>query len=482
MEECPFLLASAHKIGYSRGAAQQAELQQEILAMRRRDVLKAATVGMGAVSVGALPEWLRAASEESDNTVDVLVIGGGTAGTVAAIQAGRAGAKTMLVEMGSQLGGTTTTGGVALPGLFHAWEKQVIAGIGWELVTKAVELDSGQIPDFSKPPVRHSKHQVAVNGQLYAALAEEACLAAGVTVCYYEFPLTVKAPNTGWLVETVGKGVHRKIACRQLIDCTGGADIVGMLGLPRLREEETQPGTLMFSFGGYDVTKLDAEVIEKRYREAMAKGELHEGDYCHAGSRFIGFLAGGGANAQHIFGADSSTSATKTQANIAGRTSVLRLLRFIRSLPGCENARIVRMQQETAVRETYRIVGEVQITCADYTSGRVFEDAVGHSFYPIDLHDRKGVKPEPLRRGIVPTIPLRALVPKGSRNLMVAGRSIASDRLANSALRVQASCMAMGQAAGAATAVAVRHNTTPLAVPLSELRGLLREHGAIVPG
>jgi choline dehydrogenase-like flavoprotein len=73
--------------------------------MRRREVLKAATVGMGAVSVGALPEWLRAASEESDNKVDVLVVGGGTAGTIAAIQAARAGARTMLVEMGSQLGG-----------------------------------------------------------------------------------------------------------------------------------------------------------------------------------------------------------------------------------------------------------------------------------------------------------------------------------------------------------------------------------------
>lgn len=447
--------------------------------MRRRDVLK---VGVGAVSVGALPEWLRAASEESDCKVDVLVIGGGTAGTIAAIQAARAGARTMLVEMGSQLGGTTTTGGVAAPGLFHAWEKQVIAGIGWELVAKAVELDSGRMPDFSTPPERHSKHQVYINGQLYAALAEEACLAAGVALCYYEFPLAVKETDQGWLVETVGKGLRRKIACRQLIDCTGGADIVGMLGLPRLREAETQPGTLIFAFGGYDVKKLDAELIQKRYQEALAKDELNEGDYCHAGSRFIGFLAGGGVNAQHIFGADSSTSATKTQANVAGRASVLRLLRFIRSLPGCENARITRMQQETAVRETYRIVGEVQITQEDFTSGRVFEDAVGHSFYPIDLHDRHGVKPEPLRRGIVPTIPLRALVPKGSRNLMIAGRSISSDRLANSALRVQASCMAMGQAAGAATALAVRHNITPLKVPLGELRSLLREHGAIVPG
>jgi len=449
--------------------------------MRRREMLKTASVGVGAVSIGTLPGWLRAASVETDCRVDVLVIGGGTAGTIAALQSGRAGARTMLVEMGSQLGGTTTTGGVAAPGLFHAWEKQVIAGIGWELVARTVELDGGKMPEFSKPPERHSQHQVFINGQLYAALAEEACLAAGVALGYYEMPSAVEPTADGWLVETVGKAIRRRVACRQLIDCTGGADIVGMLGLERLRESEIQPGTLIFAFGGYDSSKLDAELIDRRYAEALAQGRLQDGDYCHAGRSFLGFLRGGGVNAQHVFGADSSTSATKTQANIAGRASVLRLLRFIRTLPGCENARIVRMQQETAVRETYRIVGEVVITQQDYTSGRVFEDAVGHSFYPIDLHDRQGVKPEPLRRGVVPTIPLRALAPKGSRNLLAAGRSISSDRLANSALRVQASCMAMGQAAGAAAALAVKHKTTPLGVPFEEIRALLRKHGAIVP-
>ena len=82
----------------------------------------------------------------------------------------------------------------------------------------------------------------------------------------------------------------------------------------------------------------------------------------------------------------------------------------------------------------------------------------------------------------MPTIPLGALIPKGSRNLMVAGRCVSSDRLANSGLRVQASCMAMGQAAGAAAALASKSGTTPLEVPLKEIHDLLRTHGAIVPG
>ena len=387
----------------------------------------------------------------------------------------------MVVEMGSQLGGTTTVGGVTWPALFNAWGKQIIAGIGWELVTRAVELDGGKLPDISRPNQVHGGHAVGVNGQLYAALAEEACIEAGVAIGYYEMPLAVKAVAGGWEVETVGKGLRRTIRCRQLIDCTGGADVVGMIGLPRLREAETQPGTLIFSFGGYDTSKLDAAEIEKRYRQALRDGALKDGDYCYAERPFIDFLKKGGANQQHVFGADSSTSATKTQANIAGRASVLRLLRFVRSLPGCGGAKIVRMQQETAVRETYRIVGEVLITQEDFAAGRVYEDAVGYTYYPIDLHDRSGVEPKKLKPGVVPTIPLRALAPKGSRNLLVAGRSISSDRLANSALRVQASCMAMGQAAGAAAALAAARGASPLEVPIAEVRELLRKHGAILP-
>ena len=116
----------------------------------------------------------------------VLVVGGGTAGTIAAIQSGRAGARTLLLERNGQLGGTTTTGGVAFPGLFDAWGRQVIAGIGWELVRDSVELDQGPMPDFSKVPKRHWQNQVYVNQFLYAILAEEKCAKAGVEIAYHD--------------------------------------------------------------------------------------------------------------------------------------------------------------------------------------------------------------------------------------------------------------------------------------------------------
>ena len=87
-----------------------------------------------------------------------------------------------------------------------------------------------------------------------------------------------------------------------------------------------------------------------------------------------------------------------------------------------------------------------------------------------------------LAEGVVPTVPRGALLPAGGQNFIVAGRCISSDRLANSALRVQATCMATGQAAGAMAALSATRGLDPEGLPLSEVHSLLREHGAIVPG
>ena len=442
--------------------------------MNRRKFL----TSLGAVSAGAVSAAER---PQSDHllTADVLIIGGGTAGTIAAIQAGRLGARTILVEAGSQLGGTTTTGGVNYPGLFHAWGKQVIAGIGWELVTSAVELNNDNLPDFTKPTGKqHYKHQVRVCGSLYAALAEEACLKAGVQLRYYEFPTAVEPTGDGWKIRLAGKGSNVEVAAKQLLDCTGNASVVGMIGLPRLREKTTQPGTLMYRLEGYEAGGLDLTALQTKAAAAVKAGVLKLTDF---NGNIAGYLRGGGTNAMHVPDADSSTSETHTATNIRGRQSLLRMMRFLKQQPGFTALHIERMPAETGVRETFRIVGETTVTVDDYVKGRVFDDAVAHSFYPIDLHVEHGVKPEHLKEGIVPTIPLGALIPKDSKNLMVAGRCLSSDRLANSALRVQASCMAMGQAAGATAALAASAGTTPSQVPLTGIRRALAKHGAIVP-
>ena len=415
---------------------------------------------------------------KSINT-NILVIGGGTAGVIAAIQAGRAGCSTVLVESGSQLGGTITTAGVAFPGLFHAWGKRVISGIGWELVTESVLMDDAKLPDFTIPTGKqHPKHQVRLNPYLYTLLAEEKCLEAGVQIRYYETPVKVEYKGNHWEVETIGKGTHVKIVCNQLIDCTGNAAVTSLAGFKVLKENETQPGTQIFQIDGYDINSVDLPALQKSFEEEVKKGHLL---YADARGNIAGILRTKGDNSQHVLKADSSTSELHTQTNIQGRASVLRLLRFLRKFPGCESTKLVRLQPETGVRETYRIDGEYQVTREDYVTGKVFEDSLAYSFYPIDLHDSKGIVPKHLDEGVVATIPLRALIPKGSKNFLVAGRCISSDRMANSALRVQASCMAMGQAAGVAAFLANQLNTTPLEVPLSKLKPLLKEHDAIVP-
>lgn len=414
-------------------------------AIGRRELLRysaagAALIPTAGASPGDIPEPQRMGGEPVTTHAEVLVVGGGAAGTIAAIQAARAGADTFLVERGSQLGGTTTTAGVAFPGLFDAWGRQIIAGIGWELVRESVELDGGTLPDFSKVPERHWMNQVRVNPFLYALLAEEKCARAGVRIAYYEFPQGITETDTGWRVDCAGFGTRRQVHCRQIIDCTGGAEVAGMLNLPRLREEETQPGSLLYLLDTPNNPGRPAGALESLY----------------------------------IHGADSTNSRTVTAANLAGRKSLLEKVRK-------ESKRLMHMQPEAGFRESFRIEGETVITVDDYTSGRMFDDAVCYAFYPVDLHTRDGITPKPLKQGVVPTIPLGALIPKNSRNIMVAGRCVSSDRLANSGLRVQASCMAMGQAAGVTAALAARDSTTPLNIPVEEIGKTLRMHGAIVP-
>ena len=454
----------------------------------RRQFVRYSAAGIAAVaSAKALAEESIASAQSSKylhnketKEADVLVVGGGTAGVIAALQAARAGCRTILVENGSMLGGTMTVGGVAFPGLFHAWGRQIIAGIGWELVTETVKLDDGRLPDFSIPTGRsHPRHQVRINPNIYALLAEEKCLQAGVELCYYETP--VKADFTGgrWNIEVVGKGTRMTTRCKQLIDCTGNGYMTALAGYPVLRENETQPGSLMFKIGEYDNRSVDKKLLREKYEEAVKDGRLVRKEFRN---KIEGLLKKAGNNIHHISNADSTTSAAHTATNIESRTTLLETLRFLREeVPGCEKTKLLSMQPETAVRETYRVEGEYEIAESDYTSGKLFDDAVCYSFYPIDVHDEHGVRPEHLSEGTFPTVPLRALVPKNSKNLLVAGRCVSSDRRANSALRVQASCMAMGQAAGAAAVLAVARNTTPLELPLKDIRTLLAEHNAILP-
>ena len=421
------------------------------------------------------------AAELPPETCDVAVVGGGSAGICAAVASGRAGAKTVLIEAAHQVGGNTTTGGVNFPGLFHAWGKQVIAGIGWDLVTNSVALDGGKLPDFSIPTGNnHPRHQVLINIPLFVALAEEALTQTGVTIHYHAAPLRIEKTPEGWRVFTAAAGDTRTITCKQLVDCTGNGAVAALLGLERLREDERQPGTFVYRIRpNADLAKIDGNQLQARYSEAIKSGAVHRND-CRG--TVLHYLEAGGNTANYVEGADNSTADARTDTNLRGRAAMLRMFRFLKTVPGLENVKLESMSPEVGVRETYRVTGEYLVTYEDYVSGRRWEDSVCYAFYPVDMHDPKtGVQPAHLKEGVVPTVPLRALIPKGSRNLLVAGRCLSSDRRANSGLRVQATCMATGQAAGAAAALAAKRGVTPGDVPLAELKALLAAGGGIVP-
>jgi len=421
------------------------------------------------------------AKELPAETCDVVVVGGGAAGICAAVQSGRAGAKTVLVEQASQVGGNTTTGGVNFPGLFDAWGRQVIAGVGWELVTNTVAAAGGTLPDFSQPTgAAHWKHQVSVNIPLYVALAEEMLKKAGVAIHYHAAPMSVERTPKGWRVRVAAVGDTRTILCRQLVDCTGNGAVAALLGLARLREEECQPGSFAYTLKPHaDLTKLDARALQARFDAAVKQGLVQKSD-CRWG--VPQFLQEGGNVGNYVVGADSSDADTRTETNLRGRASMLRMYRWLRTVPGLEKVELAAMSPEVGIRETYRVLGEVLITREDYVSGRHWDDSVCYAFYPVDLHRKEtGVQPAHLKEGVVPTVPLRALIPKGSADLLVAGRCLSSDRLANAGLRVQATCMATGQAAGAAAALAAKRGVSPGTLPTRELKALLASSGAIVP-
>jgi len=416
---------------------------------------------------------------------DVIVIGGGTAGVVAAVQAGRAGARTLLVEKNGIVGGTTAAAGVDFPGLFHAWKRQVIAGIGWELVTQCAGVCGMPLPDFSMQGAEpHHRQQVRINRAIFPSICMEALCNAGVELYLHTMVARIARTAGRWTVTVCTKTGLADVSGLAVIDASGDANAASLAGFAVIEPPVVQPATLVCHASGYDPASIDYAVLKTAFDAAVAAGRLKHTDIGWRADRFDPkWVRHCGENASHISGINAATSAGKTKLELEARASLLRLFRFLRGQPGFEQLRLDYVAQECGVRETRVIAGQQTVTAQDYLSGRVWDDALCYSFYPIDLHtsDHGGLDCRPLREGVVPTIPRGALLPQGGENFIVAGRCLSSDRTANSALRVQASCMAMGQAAGAMAALAASTGLEVSRLPLAQVCALLRQHGAITP-
>lgn len=415
---------------------------------------------------------------------DVVVIGGGTAGVVAAIQAGRAGARTLLVEKNGILGGTMTMGGINAPAHFFAWGTQIIAGIGWELVRRTLEETGAPVPGPEFTRDNDKPRHIGVDKAIFAAICDMAVLEAGVDLLFHAMPAAATFENDAWTVSICTKAGLQQTRAKVLIDATGDANVVQLAGFPTVRPEVVQPATLQLRIACYDPNALDYPALAAAVAAAVAAGTLKCTDVAWLGSNPEGFLRRFGSNANHVRAPHAEGSEGRSVVEVEARQAMLRMYRFFKEQPGLEGVRVEWICPEVGIRETVTIAGKATVTVADYEAGTVFEDALCYAFYPVDEHlnDGKGVNYRVLRPGVLPTIPRGALLPASSRFLIVAGRCLSSDHEAHSGLRVESPCMAMGQAAGAMAALSARTGIDPEALPLDDIYTLLRAHGAIVPG
>jgi hypothetical protein len=431
---------------------------------------------------------------------DVLVAGGGPAGVGAAIAAARDGAKVLLVERGNCLGGLATGG------LVPAWAP---LGDGRQLVIRGLALD---IIDEMKslmphiPPDRYD--WVGIDAEVLKRILDRRVTAAGASVLFHtQFADAATHDRRVAAAVVCNKRGLSILRARFFIDGTGDADLAVRAGARYEsgdpRTGELQPVTLCFTMTGMDTAAFiawrEARPNRQNVRDAVARakaaGDLHipEGhitSYGHVSPHAMGF------NFSHLFDVDGTDPAHVSRAEIEGRQLVAELAAFLRKYcPGCERATLAATGTTIGVRETRRIVGEYRLTIDDYLARRSFDDEIARNAYYIDVHGSKAEMErqasgaadwheaaKPYGPGESHGIPYRCLIPKGLRNVLVAGRCLSADRYLQGACRCMPHCVAMGEAAGAAAALAVRHDIDDVRqVDIRGLRDTLRRHGAYLP-
>lgn len=410
---------------------------------------------------------------QKTRSADVVVAGGGTAGVFAAISAARTGAKTILIEKNNILGGTVTIASVNYPGLFFAWGKHIINGPCWEAIMRTIELGGAKMPEISFKPERHWHEQIRLNTFVYTAVLFQMCEEAGVEViCNCMLSSATENDENITLLLTDKNGLF-SVTAKTVIDATGDANLVQNAGFSVQKSEVQQPATLQNHITGYEMN----EQIEEDIRENFPSADFPA--YITA-NKLISYLKRHTLDI-HIPCKDADTSKGRTELEKNTYALLLSTYKFLRGIKGLENLEMDFVAGETGVRETNRIVGESTITAEDYIAGVSYPDSVCYAFYPIDLHVMDGIKQKFHEENVVPEIPYSALIPKNAKRVLCAGRCISSDTDANSAVRVEAVCMATGQAAGCAAAIAAMKNIPVKNVPYKELCDALRNINAIVP-
>ena len=417
---------------------------------------------------------------------DVLVIGGGPAGTMAAIAAARQGAETVLLERNGFLGGNLTAAGIdTIYGLYSVGENPVktIGGLSDEL-TERLQMQNACYE-------RRNTYGAGI-GLTFAVenmkiSMEEMVRESGARVYYHAFAPEVHFDAEGRPdgVVVASKSGLQLVAGKILIDTTGDADVVARAGGRYEMPGEVGPVqscTTVFFMASVDVKAAKAfgkqamwqamkdGVVEGKYDLPRTEGSFH----ATPNPTMIE------ANMTRIGNVDTTDVGSITEAEIIGRKQAQEYVRFlIENVPGFKDAYLVKTGSHVGVREGRRVIGDYVLTKDDVLEGRKFDDAVIRCGQPIeDHHSGTDTRWVYVRDHGFYDIPYRCLIPQGLTNVLTAGRCLSATHDAHASARSSGTAMGMGQAAGLAAAMALQSSCPVREINTDGLQQKLREMGA----
>lgn len=440
---------------------------------------------------------------------DVIIAGGGTSGTVAAIAAARKGLKVLLVDKNGFLGGMNTAAMVCPIMSFHAGNKQIIRGIADEIIERLKKRGGsiGHVRDPLGVVSTITPIEPEILKQVYFEMIRE-CLNINLLLHTFVSGAVVENGDVKGIT-CVNKNGTRTYQAKLFIDATGDGDLASACKAEyvegRVDDGFAQPMTLMFKMGGVDLGKiraymkenpeqfiLDDEADIDKYLAVSGFFNLIEearknGDFTVHRDRVLLFE---GINNGEVFINMSRIKKLKgtnagdlTRAEMVGHAQVDEIISFLRKyVPGFPDSYLIAVGSYTGVRETRRITGRYTLSAEDVIEGRGFTDSIATCSFPIDIHDPLDDNLKWIRKNknTFYDIPFRVMLPRKLKNLIVTGRCISASHEALASARISATAMALGQAAGTAAAVAFLHNLQFPDIDVSEVQRSLQEQGAIV--